>query len=154
MIYGIIFGIFIFSLFIVAPVTLYIVKERIHDTMSIKEEQKIIKLFKKYGIEQTGNGMEMYTYTMNDRYTKLNCFIGDGDKEVRIEVSKEKFKIVFELEPDLNMQKELGISTVKIRTIKNFNKVFKNGNGIIEYFEERIKMKKLENKLKRIEEDF
>lgn len=151
MIYGIIFGIFIFSLFSVAPVTLYIIEERIHDTMSIKEEQKIIKLFKKYGIEQTGNGMAIM-YTMNDRYTKLNGIIGDRYKEVRINVRKEKFKIVFELEPDLSTQKELGISSVRIRTIKNFNKVFKN--GIIEYFEERIKMKKLENKLNRIEEDF
>lgn len=73
MIYGILVGIFLFNLFMVASVILYIVEGRIHDTMSIREEQKIIKLFK---------------------------------------------------------------------------------NGIIEYFEERIKMKKLENKLNRIEEDF
>ena len=149
MIYGILVGIFLFNLFIVVPVILYIVERRIHDTMSIREEQKIIKLFKKYGIEQCGSGMAAHS---GGRYTVLYGIIGDRDKAVRIEVRKEKFKIVFELVPDLSMQKELGISTVRIRTIKNFNKVFKN--GIIEYFEERIKMKKLENKLSRIEEDF
>lgn len=147
MIYGILVGIFMFNLFIVVPVILYIVEERIHDTMSIKEEQKIIKLFKKYGIEQCGSGMNT-----NNRYTVLYGIIGDRDKEVRIEVRKKKFKIVFEIEPDLSMQKELDVSLVRIRTIKNFNKVFKN--GIIEYFEEKIKMKKLKNKLSRIEEDF
>lgn len=151
MINGIIFGIFIFAIaiiiFIIPCMCVYIVEERINDTMSEKEEQKIIKLFKKFGIEQCGNGINT-----NNRYTVLYGIIGDRDKEVRIEVRKKKFKIVFELEPDLSIQKELGISTVRIRTIKNFNKVFKN--GIIEYFEERIKMKKLENKLSRIEEDF
>jgi len=134
-------------IFVIPWIYIYIVEARIEDTMSIKEEEKIIKLFKKYGIEQTESSM-----TTDDRYTVLYGIISDRDKEVRIEVRKEKFKIVFELEPDLNMQKELGISTVRIRTIKNFNKVFKN--GIIEYFDERIKMKKLENKLNRIEEDF
>lgn len=134
-------------LFVIPWIGIYIVDVQIEDTMSIKEEQKIIKLFKKYGIEQCGSGMNT-----NNRYTVLYGIIGDRDKEVRIEVRKEKFKIVFELEPDLNMQKELGISTVRISTIKNFNKVFKN--GIIDSFEERIKMKKLKNKLNRIEEDF
>lgn len=134
-------------LFITPWICIYIVEARIEDTMSIKEEEKIIKLFKKYVIKQTGRGMKP-----GDRYTVLYGIIGDTDKEVRIEVRKEKFKIVFELEPDLSIQKELGITSVRIRTIKNFNKVFKN--GIIEYFNERIKMKKLENKLNRIEEDF
>lgn len=134
-------------IFVTPWICIYIVEARIEDTMSIKEEQKIIKLFKKYGIDQTGSGM-----TQSDRYTELNGFIGNRDKEVRIEVRKKKFKIVFELEPDLSMQKELGITSVRICTIKYFNKVFKN--GIIEYFEERIKMKKLKNKLNRIEEDF
>lgn len=133
--------------FVIPWIGIYIVEAQIEDTMSIKEEQKIIKLFKKYGIEQCGSGMNT-----NNRYTVLYGIIGDRDKEVRIEVRKKKFKIVFELEPDLSMQKELDISLVRIRTIKNFNKVFKN--GIIEYFEERIKMKKLKNKLSRIEEDF
>lgn len=134
--------------FIVIPfIGIYIVDGRIEDTMSIKEEQKIIKLFKKYGIKQCGSGM-----STNNRYTVLYGIISNRDKEIRIEVKKEKFKIVFEVEPDLSMQKELDISLVRIRTIKNFNKVFKN--GIIEYFEERIKMKKLKNKLSRIEEDF
>jgi hypothetical protein len=128
-------------------ICIFIAESGIENTMSNKEEQKIIKLFKKYGIDQTGSGM-----IQGDRYTVLYGIIGNRGKEVRIEVRKEKFKIVFELEPDLNMQKELGITSVRIRTIKNFNKVFKN--GIIEYFEERIKMKKLENKLNRIEEDF
>lgn len=133
--------------FVIPWIGIYIVEAQIEDTMSIKEEQKIIKLFKKYGIEQTGSGM-----TPNNRYTVLYGIIVDRDKEIRIEVRKEKFKIVFKLEPDLSIRNELGISTVRISTIKNFNKVFKN--GIIEYFEERIKMIKLENKLSRIEEDF
>jgi hypothetical protein len=141
---GISIGVFI----LVMPwICIFICERRIEDTMSIKEEQKIIKLFKKYGIDQTGSGM-----TQGDRYTELGGIIGNRGKEVRIEVRKEKFKIVFELEPDLSIQKDLGISSVIVRTIKNFNKVFKN--GIIEYFDERIKMKKLENKLNRIEEDF
>lgn len=134
-------------IFVTPWICIYIMEARIEDTMSIKEEQKIIKLFKKYGIEQTESRM-----TTGDRYTELGGIIGNTDKEKRIEVKKEKFKIVFELEPDLSIQKELGISSVSVRTIKNFNKVFKN--GIIEYFDERIKMKKLENKLNRIEEDF
>ena len=106
-----------------------------------------IKLFKKYGIEQTGS-----SGTIQGRYTKLDGIIGNIGKEVRIEVRKKKFKIVFELEPDLSIQKDLGLSSVSVITIKNFNKVFKN--GIIEFFEERIKIKKLENKLNRIKEDF
>jgi hypothetical protein len=128
-------------------ICIFIGERRIDDTMSIKEEQKIIKLFKKYGIEQTGSGM-----TMSDRYTELDGIIGNRGKEVRIEVRKKKFKIVFKLEPDLSIRNELGISSVCVTKIKYFNKVFKN--GIIEYFEERIKMKKLENKLNRIKEDF
>ena len=134
-------------LFVIPWIGIYIVEAQIEDTLSIREEQKIIKLFKKYGIEQCGSGMNT-----NNRYTVLYGIIGDRDKEVRIEVRKKRFKIVFEIEPDLSMQKELDISFVRISTIKNFNKVFKN--GIIDYFEERIKMKKLENKLNRIEEDF
>ena len=142
--------IFIVAIIFLMPwICIFIAESGIENTMSNKEAQKIIKLFKKYGIEQTES-----IGTIHGRYTDLNGFIGDRDIEVRIEVKKKKFKIVFELEPDLNMQKELGISSVRILTIKNFNKVFKNGNEIIEYFEERIKMKKLENKLKRIEEDF
>ena len=140
--------IFILNLFIVILfIGIYIVDARIADTISIKEEQKIIKLFKKYGINQTGSGM-----TPSDRYTELDGIIGYAGKEVRIEVRKKKFKIVFELEPDLSIRNELGISSVRLCTSKYFNKVFKN--GIIEYFEEKIKMKKMENKLNRIMEDF
>ena len=137
-----------FMLFVIMPwICICIVDSRIADTMSIKEEQKIIKLFKKYGIDQTESRMNT-----DDRYTELGGIIGNRGKEVRIEVRKEKFKIVFELEPDLSIRNELGISSVSIRTIKNFKK--KKKNGIIEYFNERIKMKKMENKLNRIEEDF
>lgn len=38
-------------LFVIPWIGIYIVDAQIEDTMSIKEEQKIIKLFKKYGIE-------------------------------------------------------------------------------------------------------
>ena len=140
--------IFIVAILFVMPwICIFIAESGIVDTMSNKEEQKIIKLFKKYGIEQTGS-----SGTIQGRYTKLDGIIGNIGKEVRIEVRKKKFKIVFELEPDLSIQKDLGLSSVSVITIKNFNKVFKN--GIIEFFEERIKIKKLENKLNRIKEDF
>ena len=141
-------SIFIVAILFVIPwICIYIVEARIEDTMSIKEEQKIIKLFKKYGIEQTASRM-----TSGNRYTELNGIIVNRNKEISIEVKKEKFKIVFELEPDLSIRNELCISSIRVCTIKYFNKVFKN--GIIEYFEKEIKMKKLENKLNRIKEDF
>ena len=133
-------------LFIAIPfIGFYIENNRIYETMSDKEYQKIKELFKEYGITQTGNGILLVD---GNRYTEL---VGNI-KGIRIKVFKKKFRFIVKLEPDLSMQQELGISAVNIYSIRYFNKLCKN--GIIEYFEERIKMKKLENKLNRIEEDF
>lgn len=140
MIYGIIIGSIIFIFLVVY---FYMVDTRLDDTMSKEEYQKIKELFKKYGINQTGNGINQ-----DYRYTNVYGYI----KGIKIKVSKKDFKFQFRLEPDLSISEEFGISLVTCSTIMEFNNVFKN--GIIEYFETQIKMKKMENKLNKINEDF
>lgn len=87
------------------------------------------KLFKEYGIRFVGNAI------CHNRYTAIHGFIENSKIEVRISVMKEKFRIIFNIACDNGQN-------FKIKSFKSFNKKFKN--GVLNYFEEQIKLKEIE----------
>lgn len=124
-----------------------------HKTISKKTEKKIVELLTGYGYKYTH--CESIYWLWNEKGKPLKmCFNNDSDN-IQITV-KKKYFLEFRIEKTYNPPKNhVRARAETIKTLKNMKKFCESGiEGYFGYFDLLDKNEELQQKLKKIENDF